>query len=168
MYDLVRMPRSAEAEAFAKRLGFERVFFLDDLKKVRIVEGISDSVNREVVEKKRAQILLNPHQERTKDALHFRNSGLNHVLCTFAHANNVAIAFSLDQVQTPEQMGRVMQNIMLCRKYKVQMLFFTNAKTLYEMRGAQDLLALCRVLGMTPGEAKDALTGLGSVAEKKE
>jgi len=37
------------------------------------------------------------------------------------------------------------------------MVFGSFAKNKYEMRNAKDLFSLCKVLGMTGGEAKEAL-----------
>ncbi len=160
-YDLVAMKRSVEAEAMGKRLGFQRVLFLEDMQAVMVVDGKNEMVNRRAVEDGKTNLLLNPHQGQTADALHFRRSGVNHIVCALAHENNVAFVFTLDHVLTSLEMGRVMQNIRLCRKYKVKMFMFSNAKTIYEMRGVQDMMAFCRILGMTPGEAKVALSGFG-------
>ncbi len=160
--DVVAMKRSAEAEALGKKLGFQKILFSEDLQSITCVEGKNEIVNRRAVEDKKTQILLNPHQGQTADALHFRRSGVNHIVCALAYKNNVTFAFTLDHVQSPQEMGRVMQNIKLCRKYKVGMLFYSNAKTIDDMRGAQDMMALCRVLGMMPGEAKTALSGFGT------
>ncbi len=158
--DLVLIERTPAVEELGKKLGFGKIVCLDDVKRIHIVDGTNEMINRKAVEDKKTQILLNPHQVQGKDRLQQRTSGLNQVLCSLAHENNVAIGMSLDSVQESEAMGRVMQNIMLCRKYNVRMLFFTRARSLYEMRSASDLMSFCKVVGMTPGEAKVALTGL--------
>jgi len=78
--------------------------------------------------------------------------------CALANKNEVAVGVSLNSLNGPVMIGRIKQNIKLCRKYKVKMLFFTFAQNKYEMKGAQDLLSLLRVLGMTGKEARDALS----------
>ena len=50
-----------------------------------------------------------------------------------------------------------MQNVRLCRKYKVRMVLASFAHDPWEMRSAYDLLAFGQVLGMTPKEATVAL-----------
>src|SRR3989344_3036499 len=62
----------------------------------------------------------------------------------------------INSLVNPVMFGRVKQNIKLCRKYKVKILFFTFAKSKYELKGLQDLLSLLRVLGMNGIEAKSA------------
>ena len=50
-----------------------------------------------------------------------------------------------------------MQNIRLCRKYKVKMVLASFATDKFEMRDARDLISFGVCLGMNPGEAKKAL-----------
>ena len=47
----------------------------------------------------------------------------------------------------------MMQNVILCRKYKVKMLIFD----LTNERSKEELRSFGLVLGMTPGEAKEAV-----------
>ena len=156
--DFVLASKDLEFEKFAKRLGFSRLVFKDDFSKMGIAEAKDYGTNRKLVETKRVKILVNPHINSNKDSLHFRTGGLDHVLCNLASKNNTAIGFSLDSLNNPVVIGRVKQNIKLCRKYKVRMVFFTFAKNKYELRSVQDLLSLLRVLGMNGKEAKDALS----------
>ena len=133
-YDLVSMKRNPDAEAMGKTLGFGKIFFLEDLEKLGVVEGKNEGTNRRVVEEKKTKIIMNPQQEERNDRLHYRSSGLNQVICGLAHERNIAIAMSLDQLQDAKTMGRAMQNIRLCRKYKVKMLFCSGATSVYGMR----------------------------------
>lgn len=126
-----------------------------------IIEGISEERNRKAVENKQVDILLSPERAGKKDRLRQRDSGLNHVLCALARDNNVAIGFNFSDVLNAENLaevlGRMMQNVRLCRKYKVRMVLASFAKNPWEMRYARDLMAFGQVLGMTPKEAKKAL-----------
>ena len=79
------------------------------------------------------------------------------MICRLAHENNVAIGVSLNSLYGPFLLGRFKQNIKLCRKYKVKILFFTFAKNKYELRGKEDMLGFLRAMGMTGKEAKSAL-----------
>ena len=163
----------------AKSLGFGKVYFikpsdiLESVKEARkkeglvIIKGGNDTINRAAVSCKQVDVLLNP-EPLTKDSLTQRNSGLNQVLCKLAAKNNVAIGFSFDRLFLGHEMiGKIMQNIKLCRKYKVNMIFVTLAKDKYQLRSAIDMLSIARLLGMEPGQAKRSLMYLQEVAQKK-
>jgi len=80
-----------------------------------------------------------------KDSMHFRNSGMNQVLFKIAHKNKIKLGVSLSMILNSSQknipvlMGRMMQNIKLARKYKVDIKIASFARTPYEMRPAEDL-----------------------------
>jgi len=179
MYDLTLIKTNKdEAIALAKKLGFSSIFFIDKtsiLKNIRdirhgrlnIVLGGDDELNRRILNNKNTTILLNP-EPNIKDSLKQVNSGLNQVLCELAYKNKIAIAFSLNRLENTNIIPKIKQNIRLCRKYKIKMLFFTLAETKYELRAAHDLLSLLRILGMTPLEAKCALTGINEIMNGKQ
>jgi RNase P/RNase MRP subunit p30 len=126
--------------------------------KLIVVQGGDDKVNRQAVSSKGVDILLDPHCGRRRDFMHQRNSGLNHVLCKLAKQNKVAIGFSFFSILHAKQqgrlMGRMMQNIKLCRKYKVPMVIASFAQNKWELRNPTDLQAFFRVLGMTGKEVQ--------------
>lgn len=137
-------------------LGFSEVV---NYKNFKIIEGGKD--NRKLVENKNIDILLNPEKSSNKDNLHYRNSGLDQVVCKSLNKNKIAIGFSFSELlnsnNISELIGRIRQNVKLCRKYKVRMIVASFAKNKYEMRDVKDLLAFCRVIGMIGKEANDAL-----------
>ena len=141
-----------------KDLGFHKVLHA---KSFHIVEGISEEKNRKAVENKQVDILLAPERVGKKDRLNQRDSGLNHVLCALAKQNDVAIGFSFSDMLNSKYraltLGRMMQNVRLCRKYKVRMVLASFAQHPSEMRPPQDLLAVGQTLGMTPKEVSMAL-----------
>ena len=142
----------------AEKLGFHNIL---QAKIFNIVEGISEEKNRKAVENKQVDILLAPERVGKKDRLNQRDSGLNDVLCKFARENDVAIGFSFADLLNSKfravVLGRMMQNVRLCRKYKVRMVLASFAKEPWEMRHPNDLLAFGQVVGMTPKEAMIAL-----------
>ncbi len=156
--DFVLADKDYEFEEFAKKLGFSKLFFKDEFIKLGLVEYNDYENARKLVENKKIRVLLNPHFNFYKDSLHYRSGGLDHIICGLAHKNNIAIGISLNSLENPLLIGRVKQNIKLCRKYKVKILFFTFAKNKYELRSAYDLISFLKVLGMTGKEAKDALS----------
>jgi len=121
----------------------------------------SDS-DRAVLEQGAADVLFGAEGTQPKDYAHQRGSGLNHVMCALAHKNKVAIGFSFESIlsasgaQRAQLLGRMMQNIMLCRKYKVQMVIASFATDPWKMRSLHDLQSFFTELGMHPAEAKKA------------
>ena len=137
-------------------LGFSEIL---NCKNLKIEQGDKDT--RKLIENKKIDILLNSEKGFKGDSLHYRNSGLDQIVCKLAAKNKIAIGFSFSEFLSSnnrsELIGRIRQNVKLCRKYKVKMVVASFAKNKYEMRDAKDLLAFCRFIGMTGKEANDAL-----------
>ncbi len=80
-----------------------------------------------------------------------------------AKKNDVAIGFSFNSVLNSSGMlraqiiGRMQQNISLCRKYKNKTVIASFARNPYEMRAPGDLMAFFVAIGMHQKEAKDGL-----------
>ena len=68
----------------------------------------------------------------------------------------------------PRVFGRIMASLVLCRKYKVPVLFASFATKEQEQRPSHDLLALLQVLGMTAEESKRALERPMEILKEKE
>tara|TARA_Y100000310_G_C20601434_1_gene773260 strand:+ start:528 stop:1052 length:525 start_codon:yes stop_codon:yes gene_type:complete len=121
-----------------------------------IVQGGENKINRSALSNKFVDILLDPHMNRRKDFMHHRDSGLNQVLCKLAKERNIAIGFSFSAIlkskNLPEDLGRIIQNIKLCRKYKVKMVIASFAKNKNEQRNIKDIQSFFKVLGMTGKE----------------
>ena len=120
--------------------------------------------DRPVLERGSADILFGVESSQPKDFMHQRGSGLNHVLCALAKKNDVAIGFSFASIlekigsQRAQLLGRMMQNIRLCRKYKVKTVIASFATDPWQMRSPHDLQSFFIMLGMHPSEAKNSLT----------
>ncbi|MBW2977569.1 hypothetical protein KY331_01870 [Candidatus Woesearchaeota archaeon] len=132
-----------------------------NLSNLVLVKSVPEQDQR-VLEKLSPDIIFDLELFPKKDPLNFRLSGLNQVLCNLAHKNKVAVAFSFSSIlnskNKPQLLGRIMQNITLCRKYKVKTIFASFAQNPLQMRSAHDLISLATVLGMHPSEAKSSLT----------
>lgn len=104
--------------------------------------------NRYVLEKTKADIVFAFEETGRRDFIHHRDSGLNHILCAIAKEKGKTIGFSFSAILKSEGMlraqiiGRMIQNIELCRKYKVNTLIASFAESPYEMRGWHDLKAV--------------------------
>ena len=85
-----------------------------------LVLARSSEKNREVLESSKADILFDLEAQSREDFLHHRASGLNHVLCSLANKNRKIIGFSFSSVlnsrNRAQVLGRISQNIKLCRK----------------------------------------------------
>lgn len=132
-------------------------FVEEDYKGLRIVQGGDDGVNRKSVSRRGADILLDPHFGNRKDFMHQRNSGLNHILCRLAKENSVAIGFSFSRILNSKNyrdLGRIKQNIKLCRKYKVKVVVGNFAVKKGDFRKLDDVYSMFKILGMTGEELK--------------
>jgi len=94
----------------------------------------NDEINRQVLEKAKIDILLLALSKR-KDFSKQRNSGLNIVLANIAKKNKVSIGINLDEIdfvnkkEKSETLARIMQNVNLCKKKKIQMKFISRKNT---------------------------------------
>jgi len=118
--------------------------------------------SRQILERGKADIIYDFEKSSREDYIHHRASGLNQVLCKLARKNNVAVGFSVSSIlnskQKPMLLGRIKQNIKLCRKYRVRMIIGSFSSDPYEMRSLHDLISLFCLLGMHASEAKKALS----------
>lgn len=181
MIDIV-FPNNNEEKfvEMGKKLGFSNLIFVyNEIKegcallckpnyvnklrnKVKIILVESSDKDRYVLERTKADLIFNLENQK-RDFMHHRNSGLNQVLCKLAKKRGIAIGFNFNLVLNKEGMersqvlGRMMQNIRFCRKYKINMVIASFAKKPFEMRSAHDLVSFGISLGMHPKEAKDSL-----------
>jgi hypothetical protein len=118
--------------------------------------------SRKFFENPGADLIYGLENGSKKDFAHQRNSGLDHIMCRLAQKNKVAIGISLGEIKNFRRreivMGRIMQNIHLCRKYKVKMVLASFAQRPEQMRSPHDLRSLGVVLGMHPKEAQQAMS----------
>lgn len=109
-----------------------------------------------------------------KDFLHHRGSGLNTVLAGIAARKGKAaifdVSFLLDSKGEERGiiLGRISQNIRICRKSKTPMVIASFATNPYRMRAPHDTIALFEMLGMHPSEAKSALEHIGRRAAQRD
>lgn len=152
MIDIIRF----QGEKFD--LGFAEV---KNFKEFKTVAAESEHLIRKALEDKNIDIVLIQNSTKLRDKVASRESGLNQVLCKLAHTNKIAIAFSFSDVLNSKEkskiLGRMMQNVRLCRKYKVKMVLASFATNKWEMRSPKDLFSFGIILGMTGKEANESL-----------
>lgn len=172
MEEYLFMKKSVETEKLALELGFTKVHFLDHdfvilkgktqkelMKEVEqaknkklktIFKADSEELLRFALEKNGVDIVYGMENVHPKDSLHFVRGGLDQVLCKIAAEKGKTIAFSFAEILNSSDRGRLlarmMFNIKLCKKYKVQIVFASFANYPEEMRSAKDLQALGRIL----------------------
>ncbi|MGA2130506.1 MAG: RNase P subunit p30 family protein [Candidatus Pacearchaeota archaeon] len=113
-----------------------------------IFSSSDDDIARKVLEKEKINVLLISLMGR-RDKLKQRNSGFNQVLAKLAKRKDVAIGINLDELvnsskeEKAEILGRIRQNIVLCNKNKLKMIFISK-----ESKDSYNLKALGLVLSM--------------------
>ena len=165
MIDLILCKDKFDNLGFSKvyEIKINRVNSINQIRKLNdelnIIEG--NNLNREILTCKNIDILASPEKNRKEDFLHHRNSGLNQVLCKLMEENKITYGINLSLIINNKNLkafiGRISQNIKLCRKYKIRMMLASFAKDKFEMRNPKDALALLKVIGMTQKEANNAL-----------
>jgi RNase P/RNase MRP subunit p30 len=114
----------------------------------------SDGNDRFIFDKVRDCFIFGLEEVNRKDSMHYRNSGLNQVHCKLANKNNITITFSFtsllkdNKIYRSQILGRMMQNIRFCRKYKVKTIIASFTDNPYGMRSYKDLESFGRLLGM--------------------
>ncbi|MBI2042792.1 hypothetical protein HYT25_00185 [Candidatus Pacearchaeota archaeon] len=107
-----------------------------------------DELARKILEKEKIDVLLLNQRER-KDRQKQRESGFDHVMAKLAKKKDVSIGINLDEIlnfhgkKKAEILARIQQNIKLCNKNKLKMIFLKTQE-----RNQYDLKALGLVLGM--------------------
>ncbi len=157
------IPHNNESEFLdmAKRLGWDGIIFWYPQKPVHgnnsssfptfiaapksgdLIVFLRDTYDRATIESSPFDIVFGLENENTNDFIHNRASGLNHVLATLLVKKQKAIGFSLGVLlHHPKPsliIGRMQQNIRLCKKYDVPLCIASLATTPYEMRSPHDL-----------------------------
>ena len=118
--------------------------------------------SREAIERG-ADIVVGFELQEIKDHTHYRESGMNQVLCKLATERKVRIGFSFSTIlqiygqKRAQLLGRIMQNITFCRKFKTPTKIASFATSPYEMRAPAELKAFFIQLGMDENQAQQAL-----------
>jgi RNase P/RNase MRP subunit p30 len=130
--------------------------------------------SRKDFEDKKVDVIFGLESIEDKDKIFQRNSGLNHILCGLAFANDIIVGFDFSLVlnstgfSRSKILGRMKQNVKLCRKYKVKMMIGSFASEKYDLRGKFELFSFGKVIGMTDGEVKLALNAVSERIKFKE
>ena len=121
------------------------------------VLGRDNEFNRRMIEKTDIDFLVSPERGNRRDSLKQRDSGLNHVVAKEARKRNIGIIIDFEDIsklkdkkQKALRLGRIMQNIRVCRKAGCGMLISGDAD-------ASALRGFGFSLGMSSGQVKKSL-----------
>ncbi len=149
----------------AEKLGYDELIFIGNADFSGIKSKIklnsskkiikSDSAkDRNNIEERKADVIYEFETLSKKDSMHFRNSGINQVIAKLMKDKKVAYGLSFSLIlnasgrEKSVLLGRMMQNIRLCRKYKIPVVIASFARKPCEMRDYKDLTAFARTLGL--------------------
>jgi len=119
----------------------------------KVLVAKSSEDDRALIESKKIKIIYGFEEIEKRDSLHHRTSGLNHVLCELARKSNITIGFAYSSLLNKGSqeisliMGRMMQNIALCQKYKVKTVLASFSNNPFEIRAKHDVTSLFSMLG---------------------
>jgi len=122
---------------------------------------------RAALERHDIEMVVGVEQDSRKDFMKSRNSGLNQVLCEIASKKKKIIGFDVSSLIISKGkrrallLGRMMQNVILCRKYSVKMALCSFARTPWQLRNPKDLAAVGMMIGMDAAEARTAVLAAG-------
>lgn len=120
------------------------------------VLGTNDKINRAALEHKKVRALVSPEYERKFDYAHYRNSGLNQVLCKIARDNNKEIIENFSEFLEKDKknkailLGRILQNAKLCKKYKVSFVITQFVKAEGELINSKKIEDFAKILFWNP------------------
>ena len=111
-----------------------------------LVEASEDDYNRFVLERTKAEMIFGLEMSGKRDKMHYRRSGLDQVLCKITKEKGKIIAFNFKKILDKVVLGRMIQNLRFCRKYKVKTLLGSFASKPEEMKSSSDLSSFLHLL----------------------
>lgn len=149
---------SKEMQLMAKKLGVS--LFIVGGKELRLGQGNEKA--RHYLENRQYDGVYDLEVHGGREFMHHRNSGLNQVLCKIACDKKKIIIFDIGSLLSSSGqkraliIGRMRQNVRLCRKYKVTMALASFAHDEFGLRRPQEMVSIGQLIGMTYAEAKAA------------
>ena len=139
--------------------------YIKSKKELKIaVASKSDEFNRMMIESCKINLIYGFEFENRKDRLKQRESGLNHILCKLATDNNIKIGIDFSEIMKKKDfsravyLGKIMQNIKLCKKNKVKMILVNVGKW-----NKLSLFSFLLTLGMPTNMSKYAVDNLVNI-----
>ena len=132
-------------------------------KKVIAVVGGDDAFNRRAIETLRIDYLISPENNVSRDTLKQRDSGINHVVAKVAKEKGVKIVVDFSEVaklkgkEKALRMGKVIQNIEICRKVGCGLKIASLATEKCSVVDEKGRVAFGISLGMSSEQSRDCV-----------
>jgi len=139
-----------------------------------LVDGGEEAVNRKASECWEVDIISHPDRNSSKDFMHQRNSGIDHIMARFMQDRCIAIEINFAEVLNSygilraRILGRMMQNVILARKYNTPVVITSGAQDRWGLRAPRELMAFGKCMGMTDLEAKNAVSPAGIIKKTRD
>jgi RNase P/RNase MRP subunit p30 len=161
-FDIKSVKNKLEKTKFKFFLGLEIKDSKELNKKVKDVDlVVSEKNSRNFLKSKKINLHYNFETLAKKDSLHYRNSGLNQILCKILKENKKIYSVSFSNILNSNNrsllLGRYIQNAKLIKKYKNNIIIASFAKNPYELRSFKELLAVAACLKYDLGKIKESI-----------
>ena len=159
----------AKAKEFRKddiaiAIEFDSRKFSDRAKSIRrlveiiAVKGGNLELNRAAVSNRYVDVLISPWHGR-------EDAGFDYVMAKLAKENEVAIGFDFSEIlhksksERAKILSRMLDVAKLVKKYKLDFLIFSGARSCYDLRSPSEFRSFGRILGFQDPEIKKSLSG---------
>ncbi len=117
-------------------------------KGLKIYMSVDEKTDRWVFEKINIDFIFGMELIHPRDHLHYKRSGLNQVSCKLLKEKNISVLFPFYLMSHRKILGRMIQNIKFCNKYKIDIAFPSFAFNKYEIKSINDVNSLCNILNV--------------------
>ncbi len=134
------------------------------IKGSKLLVAKSSDKDRFLIETKKVNMIYGFEELQKRDHMHQRASGLNQTICELAGKNAVAIGIAYGSLinknaqDGPLLIGRIIQNIMMCQKYKVKLVVGSLTNNPYAMRAPHEIMSFLSLLGMDGRRIMESLS----------
>jgi len=134
-----------------------------NIKKLIALVGGESNFNRRALEKLKIDFLVSVEKGEKKDSLKQRDSGLNHVSAKIAAEKGISIVINFSEIsglfgeEKALRIGRIIQNIKVCRKVNCRILIASFARNKKEMVSVHSRKSFGISLGMSSKQSKECV-----------
>jgi RNase P/RNase MRP subunit p30 len=136
-----------------------------------IVSG-DEALNRAASECWEIDVIESPYLSGDKDFMHQRNSGIDYTIGRNCAERGIAIGFGFRDILNASRkrrltlLGRMMQNVQICRDTGTPMFVSSSASKPLEMRSANTLISFATILGFEDTELPGASGACAGIIER--
>lgn len=127
----------------------------------KFIAAFSSENDRKLAESGSVNLLIGVEADQKRDFLHQRGSGINHILAKILEQNKITLCFPVSEIISSSNrhslLGKMKQNINLCKKYEVKTAIASLASSPMDMRSPKDVVSLFFLLGMEKDIIKKSL-----------